>query len=204
MKNKLFLIAGTLFCASFIFSAITFAQDHTQWGLPEGAKARLGKGHIIDIAYSPDGTRLAVASSIGIWVYDAATGEALDLITGHTGWVASVSFSSDGTTFASGDEDGTVRLWDLETGRHIRTLEGHTDWVEGMSFSLDGTTLTSGSRSEICLWDVETGRQLRTLEGRRAWIMSVSLSLDGSVVARGIWMALSVYGCRDGTSHPHA
>ena len=49
----------------------TFAQEYTQWNLPEGARARLGKGHIGEIAYSPDGNRLAVASSIGIWIYDA-------------------------------------------------------------------------------------------------------------------------------------
>ena len=85
MKNGLFLIAFILFGISTIFSANTFAQNHTQWSLPEGAKARLDKGHITSIAYSPDGERLAVATSIGIWVYDAATGEALDLITGHTG-----------------------------------------------------------------------------------------------------------------------
>ena len=35
------------------------------WNLPEGAKMRLGKGEISgNIAYSPDGTRLAVASTI--------------------------------------------------------------------------------------------------------------------------------------------
>ena len=139
MKNKLFLIAGTLFCASFIFSAITFAQDHTQWGLPEGAKARLGKGHIINIAYSPDGTRLAVASSIGIWIYDTATNEASNLFTGHTRWIVSLSFSPDGTTLASGDTDGTIHLWDVATGKQLRTLEGHTSWVVSMAFSPDGT-----------------------------------------------------------------
>ena len=39
----------------------TPAQDYTQWGLPDGAKSRLGKGTINDITYSSDGTRLAVA-----------------------------------------------------------------------------------------------------------------------------------------------
>ena len=48
----------------------TSAQDYTQLSLPEGAKARLGKGRIGEIQYSPDGTQLAVASSVGIWLYD--------------------------------------------------------------------------------------------------------------------------------------
>ena len=51
------------------------SQDFTQWSLPDSAIARLGKGSISgDIAFSPDGSRLAVSGSIGIWIYDAYTG----------------------------------------------------------------------------------------------------------------------------------
>ena len=85
-----------------IFTSNTFAQDSPQWHLPEGAKARLGKGSISEIAYSPDGTRLAVASSIGIWIYDTQTGEELDLFVGYTYPVNSVAFSPDDSTLASG------------------------------------------------------------------------------------------------------
>ena len=63
----------------------SFAEDYTQWGLPEGAKARLGKGSINEIQYSPDGTRLAVASGIGIWLYDTGSYQEVALLTGHTG-----------------------------------------------------------------------------------------------------------------------
>ena len=51
MKNKLFFIL-TVLLTIFAFALNTFAQDHTHWGLPEGAKARLGKGHNREIAYS--------------------------------------------------------------------------------------------------------------------------------------------------------
>ena len=60
----------TLLILFTLFSLNTFAQDSPQWHLPGGAKARLGKGRIYEIQYSPDGTRLAVASGIGIWLYD--------------------------------------------------------------------------------------------------------------------------------------
>ena len=75
IKTKLFLIL-TLLIISSLSILPCFAQyaTHTQLNLPEGAKARLGKGAIADIAYSPDGTRLAVAGSIGIWLYDAPDG----------------------------------------------------------------------------------------------------------------------------------
>ena len=51
------------------------AENYTQIRLPKGAKARLGKGSISDIAYSPDDKCLAVAGSLGIWIYDAQSGD---------------------------------------------------------------------------------------------------------------------------------
>ena len=40
--------------------AFTDQVDYTQWGLPDGAKARIGKGEITgNIAFSPDGNRLS-------------------------------------------------------------------------------------------------------------------------------------------------
>ena len=83
---------ATLLIFFTLFSLNTFAQDSLQWGLPEGAKARIGKGWVSDIQYSPDGTRLAIASSIGVWLYDTETHQALTLLTGHTAGVTGVSF----------------------------------------------------------------------------------------------------------------
>ena len=103
----------TLLILFILFSVNTFAQDYTQWALPEGTKMRLGKGRIYEIQYSPDEARLAVASSIGIWLYDTATLREVALLTGHTGSVESVTFSPDGGTLASRGDDGTILLWAL-------------------------------------------------------------------------------------------
>ena len=166
MKTVRFLQLSLLLAAVLSVPS-SYAQDYTRWGLPEGARVRLGKGWTSgNIAYSPDGALLAVASSIGIWFYDATTGTEVNLLTGHKSFVTFVAFSPDGTKLASGSWDTTIRLWDVRTGKGIHTLAGHADSVDAILFSPDGATLASKSRDKIIrLWDVHTGDPLRTLTG---------------------------------------
>ena len=110
MKKAMLFKLSLLFAAALCLLH-SYAQDSPQWGLPEGAKAHLGKGSISKIQYSPDGTRLAVASSIGIWLYDTVSNQEASLFAGPTS-VVSVAFSPDGGTIAGGYEDASILLWD--------------------------------------------------------------------------------------------
>ena len=162
--------------------------NYMQLGLPTEAKTRFGKGSAAEIQYSPDGTRFAVASTIGIWLYDAETGQEIDLLTGHTDFVSCIAFSPDGQTLASGSRDNTIRLWDTNTGQHKKTLTGHTSEVLSVSFSPDGQTLASGDLgldATIRLWDTATGMHKQTLKGHTGYVSSVSFSPDGKTLASG-------------------
>eukprot|EP00959_Pyramimonas_sp_CCMP1952_P230656 4822214-Pyramimonas_sp.AAC.1 len=46
---------------------------------------------------------------------------------GHTGYVNSVAYSSDGAQLASGSHDETVRIWDVASGECRATLEGERE-----------------------------------------------------------------------------
>ena len=179
----MFLIVST-----FLYVSDTTAENepYTQWGLPEGAKARLGKGGINDITCTSDGVLLAVASQIGIWIYDVQTSEELALLTGHTGAVDRVAFSPNGRTLASGGNNNTVRLWDVDTQKEIGTLEGHAGRPDSIFFSPDGRTLASrDDDNSLRLWDVNTQTQIYTLEGYTGSVESVSFSPDGKMLASG-------------------
>ena len=60
-----FLVA--LFILSTLNVATSFAQDSPRWHLPDGARARLGKGTINEIAYSPDGTRCGSRGGVSVF-----------------------------------------------------------------------------------------------------------------------------------------
>ena len=138
--------------------------DYSQWQLPEAAKFRLGKGLLHAIQFTPDGNRVAVATSVGIWIYDAQTAEELTLLTGHTGRVTSLSFPADGRFLASGSFDGTVRLWDIDSGKQTAVFAGHRAIIAAIAVSPDGKSVVSGdmtSQGVLILWDTETGEQVR-------------------------------------------
>ena len=63
-----------LLTSNDINKQVTRKKTHRS-GLPEGAIARLGKGGINIMRFSPDGTRLAVGTDIGVWLYDVQTGK---------------------------------------------------------------------------------------------------------------------------------
>ena len=182
---------AALFTADGVGVAVAELEgDYRTWHLPDGATARLGKGALgrgdRALALSADGRCLAVASGIGVWLYEAATSRVLALLPTESA-VESVSFSLDGT-LAAGLDNGRVELWEVETGERIGTLRHGDRGITAVAFSRDGATLATGSYDQIIkVWDVETWREVGTWEGLHELELyySVAFSPDGTRLASG-------------------
>ena len=140
----------------------TNALDTPQLNLPEGVKTRIGKGKIHDVAFLPDGTQFAVASSTGIWFYDANTYEIKALIATDKQAVKMMAFSSDGRTLATISENKAILIWDMQTLKHkttfIRDSEPYYDFnFDFITFIGDGQTLVSTMPGKTDLWNLTKG-----------------------------------------------
>ncbi|ABW31911.1 WD40 domain-containing protein [Acaryochloris marina] len=143
------------------------------------------EGHtdaVLALAYSPDGSTLATASSdktVKLW---SKEGSLITTLEGHTDLVLALAYSPDGSTLATASYDKTVKLWSKE-GSLITTLEGHTDAVLALAYSPDGSTLaTASSDNTVKLWSKE-GSLITTLEGHTDAVLALAYSPDGSTLA---------------------
>ena len=134
-------------------------KDLSQSELPKMAKARFGKGGINAIQFSPDGTRLAVGTDIGVWMYNMETGEEKFLFQGMC---QSLAFSPDGRFLVNGGGQFSgqeLQLWEIAADRKVPLIGGPFAGSV-LRFSEDSKTLVSlGNGGDTIGWlDVETGR----------------------------------------------
>lgn len=114
----------------------------------------LGFDMATDIAFSPDGARLALAGRAGrLCVMAIDSADAPLVIGGHDLRANAVAWNPDGTRLVTGSDDRSLRLWDAATGRALVVLEGHGGPVTDVAVSPDGRLVASASvDGTIRLW----------------------------------------------------
>jgi WD40 repeat protein len=111
------------------------------------------RGNVACVCFSPDGKRLATASSATVCLWDAGNGRELFSMAGRGVQVTAVCFDRDGHRLASCDVNGTVILWDPRGGRKVLSLMT-PGGLTGVNFSPDGQFLAAcGFDGMIHIWD---------------------------------------------------
>ena len=102
------------------------------------------------VAFSPDGTRLAVGTYRRVLIYEVTTGSKLSDWVISSDAVRTLAFSPDGAVLAAGTGvpglSGAILLLNAATGQLLKVLKPHYDTVESVAFL--GSQILSAANDE--------------------------------------------------------
>ncbi|MCB9457634.1 MAG: hypothetical protein H6671_16735 [Anaerolineaceae bacterium] len=156
------LVTTTVFAQDDFFAQLEDTGTHPDQVQP---LIQLGWGYPYDLAWTPDGDTLVVATGAGLWFYDAHDLMAEPrFVETDTHAPYHIAISPDGTLLASGGSD--TRLWDIASGVLLDILPTG-EGVGGLAFNRDGSLLAvskgfgvrQADQRGIYLYDTRTGRE---------------------------------------------
>ena len=164
----------------------SFDSSAIRWSLTRNAAEQVLRFHadaVNAVVLLRDG-RAATAGAdgrIAIWTPGNIQPDAS--LEGHTGPIAALAVSPDGTMLASASWDQTVRLWTL-AGGPPRVLGGHTQNVNAVAFAPDGRTLVSaGYDLSVRIWPLAGGAP--TIVTVPTPLNALAIGSDGEIAAGG-------------------
>jgi RNA polymerase sigma factor (sigma-70 family) len=138
----------------------------------------------VDMAFSPDGKRLAVSlGGPAVRQFEVDSGkEVLLPEAGHQRPVSTIRPASDGGTFTTCAAGDSVRVWDPGVGKEVKSLKlpAHSPCA---TLSEDGRWATSAAANLVEVREVATGQQLHQIATGDEPLAALALSADKKTLA---------------------
>ena len=167
----------------------------------EVARPVVTRSGITSLAVSPGGETILSGDWAGHTVLWQLSTMVPLLTRAQNGSVNAVAFSPDGTQFACGGDDRTVRCWDTKTGRLIRVLL-HDQPLTGIAYSPDGMKIATSSYDQfVRIWNLgDENNEIRLANRNADFMFCVAFSADGATLAVGgdDSAPVSLWNVRDG------
>ena len=142
------------------------------------------------VAWSPDGTRLAVSTyAWGLEVFDLTLSQRQWASRPFSTWIHRVVWSPNGALLAGGGDDGGVYIWDAEDNTLLQHMTGHQGMVWTVAWSPDGTLIASGGGSrnsgELFIWDALHGELVQKIVEHPGTVYAIAWDITGEVLISG-------------------
>ncbi len=165
------------------------AQDDT----PESAKSHFTMEQppeyvtpptLTSIAFSPDGTQLAVAGYHEVLVHKADGSGIVARLVGLSERIQKLAWSPDGAKLAisggSPAREGELQVWDVAKQKLELSKSITFDTVYGVSWSPDGKQIAFGcADNAVRAIDAATGADTLFMGGHNDWVLDTVWSADG-------------------------
>jgi WD40 repeat protein len=136
------------------------------------------------LAFSPDGSTLAVSGYREVLLIPADGTSPRARLAGISERIQSLAFSRDGAILmAAGGtpaQFGEIQFWDMKTGKLLRAVSITGDTMFGASLSPDGSLAAAGGADNaVRILDVATGKEVHKIGNHENWVLATVFSKDG-------------------------
>ncbi|VVC45263.1 Katanin p80 subunit, C-terminal,WD40-repeat-containing domain,Katanin p80 subunit B1,WD40/YVTN repeat- [Cinara cedri] len=163
------------------------------WDLTKGKKVKTFSGHksaVTKVDFFPFASSsyfVTGSKDTNVKLWDYRYSHCIGMYKGHEASISSLKYSPDGLWIASGDVEGSIKIWDLRVGRMIHAFNKlHNGVVTSIQFHpLVFLLASSGTDNKIYVLDLEQFCIISQIDTEKSTIRCLQFNDRGDVLFGG-------------------